>query len=342
MQWDILGHEWAAHMLQQHIARGAVRQAYLFSGPAGVGRRSLALRLAQALNCLQPPAPGEMCGACILCRQIERMQQADLSVVSLLPDKTEILIDQVRALQHSLSLAPLQARYRVALLLDFARASASAQNALLKTLEEAPPRAILLLTVESAEDVLPTIASRCEVLRLRPMPVERLAGELTARFACPVEQATRVAHLSNGRPGYARRLLADDKLLALHERWIGELMDLLMRNRRERLRYSEGLVGRRNQPTAERRQILHEAFPIWGSLWRDVLLAASGANSPQTNLDRAGDIQRLAQRVGLDGARSLNRAAAAAQAQLEANVTPQLVLDGLLLAWPFEREMFLF
>ena len=79
--WNLLGHDWAVDMLKQHISREALRHAYLFTGPPGLGRRTLALRLAQALNCTQPPAPGQPCGDCRDCRQIEAMTHPDLSVV---------------------------------------------------------------------------------------------------------------------------------------------------------------------------------------------------------------------------------------------------------------------
>lgn len=334
MEWNVAGHEWAAQLLQQHIARSAMRQAYLFSGPPGVGRRTLALRFAQALNCPEPPAPGEMCAACRTCRQIERMQYADLSVVELLPDKAEISIDQIRALQHSLSLAPREARFRVALLLDFDTASLGAQNALLKTLEEAQDRAILLLRAESAEDVLPTIASRCELLRLRPMSVDHLENVLRTSLGYPADEARRLAHLAGGRMGYARRLHEDANLLKRHMDWLQDLHDLLREPHRARIKYVEKLLGKRNQPVVEKRRILHEAFPIWLTFWRDVLLAASGTEQPLTNLEQTQEIQQLAGQLGLPGARNLVENLMNARVFLDENANPQLLLDTILLDWP--------
>src|SRR5574342_647685 len=139
MPWDLLGHEWAARLLTEHIAGGRLRHAYLFTGPRGVGRRTLALRLAQAVNCLQPPAPGVPCGACSACVRMERMQHPDLAVIQAETEGGVLKVEGVRDLQHSLSLAPYEARYRIALLLRFEEANPSAANALLKTLEEPPP-----------------------------------------------------------------------------------------------------------------------------------------------------------------------------------------------------------
>ena len=182
MDSAIHGHEWAETLLQHQIASGQVRHAYLFTGPDGVGRRSLALRFAQAVNCTNPPAPGKACGACRTCTHTERMQQVDLSIIQSETPGAMIKVDQIRTLQHSLSLSPYEARYRIALLLDFEAANANAQNALLKTLEEAPDKVILVITASSAEELLPTIVSRCEQLRLRPLPVEKLAEILISEL----------------------------------------------------------------------------------------------------------------------------------------------------------------
>jgi len=157
MNWEMLGHEWAVSLLSEQVGRGEARQAYLFTGPRGIGRRTLALRLAQALNCTQPPAPGEACRACRTCLQIEQAGHPDLAIVQSEVEGGTLKVDQIRDLQRSLALHPYDARFRVAVLLRFEEANPSAMNALLKTLEEPAPQVVIILTAESSERLLPTI-----------------------------------------------------------------------------------------------------------------------------------------------------------------------------------------
>src|SRR5512140_3270217 len=113
--WRLLGNDWAVELLRRQIAQGTVRHAYLFAGPPGVGRRTLALRFAQALNCLEQPAPGEPCGKCRNCRQIAAQQHPDLIITEAEAEGRTLKVEQVRETRRTLGLQPYQARYRIAI-----------------------------------------------------------------------------------------------------------------------------------------------------------------------------------------------------------------------------------
>lgn len=331
MSWDLKGHTWAEEMLRQHIASGSLRHAYLFSGPRGVGRRSLALRFAQAINCPEPLAPGEPCRKCRVCRQIENMQQPDLNILQSGQEGDTLKVEQVRDLQHQLSLAPYESSYRIALLLRFEEANANAQNALLKTLEEPNPRVVLLVTADDPENLLPTIASRCELLRLRPMPLDALAIELQTHRNLDAERAKLIAHIAAGRPGYALRLAEDESLMAARAAYLDDCLKLVSFSRVERLAFAEALVKSRER--SEAKGELRIELSYWLSFWRDVLLTALGDAAPLANLDRLPDIRRVAQASGSRKAARIVGALEHAFARLN-NANLQVMLDNLLLQWP--------
>jgi DNA polymerase-3 subunit delta' len=331
MSWNLMGHEWAVAMLQQQIASGNLRHAYLFSGSKGVGRRSLALHFAQAINCPEAETPGQPCLHCHTCEQIGHMQHTDLDVVQNEQEGDILKVDAIRTLQHALALAPYGSGKRIALLLRFEEANANAQNALLKTLEEPNPRVVLLLTVDDAENLHPTIPSRCEHLRLRPITVDKLAGELVQRKGLPADEADLIAHIAGGRPGYALRLIEDPSLLERRADWLDTLGALLASSRRERILFSD--KRNRNRDRGEVKQEMYEAFGTWLLFWRDVLLAASGSDVPFTNPDRREEIIQLAESVGKSGAARLTSALERATARLN-HANLQVLLDNILLGWP--------
>jgi len=323
--WNLLGHEWAVDMLKQHISRDALRHAYLLSGPPSLGKRTLALRLAQALNCTQPPAPGQACGDCRDCRQIESMTHPDLSVVQAETEGGTLKVDQIREIRRALTLKPYQAKYRVALFLRFQEASEGAANALLKTLEEAPEYAILILTADSPEGLLPTITSRCEVMRLRPLSTDIIEAHLQEHGATP-EHAHLIAAVSGGRPGYALKLLNDETTLEFRAERLVDLGQMISSTRVQKFNYAEKL--------AKDKETMRQTLLVWLSFWRDVLLRASGAAAPIANVDQEDTIRSLAGCLELDGARQVVSNMESAITRLERNVNPRLLAEVLLLDLP--------
>jgi len=331
LNWNIFGHDWAVNLLKSHAASNKLRHAYLLVGPEGVGRRTLALRFAQALNCENPPQPGQFCGDCRTCRQIASMTHPDLDL--LIPEEghKDILIDQVRELQHHLALSPYIAPYRIALLLDFQRATIQAMNALLKTLEEPADKVVLLLTADALENLLPTIVSRCEVIRLRPASLSEAQEFLQSEHDVSTEKASLFAHLTSGRIGAAIKLAEDPDALSARERHLEDFLNLLPAPRYERFRLANTL----SKPYDKARENLGEVLPIWLSFWRDVFVRSSGADLPLVNLDLEDQVNRAAGKVDPKTARELVIAHEKAFQQLDAYANVRLLVETLMLRWPY-------
>jgi len=324
--WNLVGHEWAVDMLQKHILNGTTRHAYLFAGPPGLGRRTLALRFAQALNCQTPIEAGpSACGECRDCKQIAAMQHADLTVVQAESEGGTLKVDQIRAARRTLVLKPYQANYRVALFLRFQEANDNAANALLKTLEEAPSYAVLILTADNPEQLLPTIVSRCEVLRLRPLKIEEVRQALEGR-GIESGRAKLIAHISGGRFGYALRMVEDEALLGQRQERLNDLQNLIAASRVEKFAYADKL--------SRDRESMRQAILIWLSYWRDVMLRSTQAETPLINVDRDLEIEDLAKRLSLSTARTIVSGLEDVLEKMEKNVNSRLLAEVMLMDLP--------
>jgi len=323
--WDLIGHEWAVDMLKKHVINETTRHAYLFSGPPGLGRRTLALRFAQALNCAMPVSAGVPCGQCRNCKQIEAMQHADLTIIQADSEGGTLKVDQIREARRTLTLKPYQSKYRVSIFLRFQEANDNAANALLKTLEEAPSYAVLILTADNPEQLLPTIVSRCEVLRLRPLSIHEVQRGLVDR-GIENSRAKLIAHISSGRFGYALRLVENDDLLEVREECLNDLLTLLPASRVEKFKYAEQL--------AKDKDAMRQTILFWLSYWRDVMLRTAQAESPLVNVDRNVEIEDLASRMDLSSARLVVSGLESALEKMDRNVNSRMLAEVLLLDLP--------
>ncbi len=335
--WPVIGHRAAVDLLRRSLERGQVGHAYLFAGPEGVGRRTLARTFAQALVC-QAELPARPCGQCSACRRAARDIHPDIVSVSLEiqsatetreSKNTRISIETIRELRSSLSLRPLEASWRVAILEDVDLFSLSAYDALLKTLEEPPPFVVLLLIATELDSVPETIRSRCRPITLEPLSRADVAAALIDRGIAP-DLATMVAGVTRGRIGHALGLASDESALAARRAAIDAGIEMI-----ENPLTAMGSVRRMadGYRRGQRSRVESELDTLVG-LWRDLLLLSAGCADQMVNVDVIDRLRALAGQWNLDQIRTGVRATHEALFDLSINVQPRLALDRMVTQWP--------
>jgi DNA polymerase-3 subunit delta' len=237
-------------------------------------------------------------------------------------------IEAIRELQSAASLQPFEARGKV-LILDNADAmTRDAANALLKLLEEPPPGVTLLLTTANEEVVPDTIRSRCQTLRLRPLPFARVEEALRER-GVEAEEAARLAHISGGRLEAALALTEDPSYLDTRREALAQLIEALAMPPADRLR----LAGRMADGFFRDRERLYAQLDLWATLLRDALLISAGAPEGVTDPTLVEELAALA-RPTAETAQAL-QAVQFTHESLRRNANPRLAVEALLLALPF-------
>jgi DNA polymerase-3 subunit delta' len=321
MSWHTIGHQWALHLLQRAVAQPS--HAYLFVGPARIGKLTLAQDFARALNCAGDGAP---CGQCRACQKIADGRHPDVRLVRRLPDKTEIVVEQLRDLQTELSLRPYEAKWRVAIIENMHEANASAANAFLKTLEEPNPQVVILLTAHNPEALLPTIRSRCQIIPMRPLAINEVEQALTERQLVEPDRARLLARLSGGRIGWALEVSGDEELLAQRNAQLQELLQALARGRSARIE----LAGKLSRTDDDALQMLD----LWLSWWRDLLLVKGQCADAIVNADFRERLARDAAHLELRVIQNYIGMLQNARHHVEQNVNARLVLEVMLLHAP--------
>jgi DNA polymerase-3 subunit delta' len=232
--WEgFCGHGEQIEMFRRAIARDRLSQAYLFTGPSGIGKRTFAVKLATCLFCERHnDAELEACGECPACRQMAARSYPDFFEVGCPEGKRELPIsvflgeedERGRAgLCYQLSLSPVSGGRRFAVIDDADAMNEAAANAFLKSLEEPQPGAVLILIAERPDELLPTIRSRCQSVRFAPLADSDVVQLLVSHgMAADAESAQAAAVLAEGSPTVAARLL-DPALRALREALLEEL-----------------------------------------------------------------------------------------------------------------------
>src|SRR5262245_33823690 len=170
MPWRVRGHDALIEGFRRVVQRGRLAHAYLFAGPSGVGKRLFAGELARALLCEKPNGALDPCGTCPSCVQVDAGTHPDFYPAARPEGAHEFPIDLMRSLCASFSLKSARGRGTVIVIDDADDLNEESANCFLKTLEEPPPRSVLILIGSSPQRQLPTIVSRCQVVRFAPLP----------------------------------------------------------------------------------------------------------------------------------------------------------------------------
>ncbi|HUG49134.1 MAG TPA: hypothetical protein VMP67_12065 [Candidatus Limnocylindria bacterium] len=366
-RYETRGHPKPLAFVRRVVESGRPPHALLLTGPARVGKATLARDLAAGLLCLAADPAERPCRECSACRKLEHGNHPDLHLLAPQGAGGQIRLGQVQALAGELALLPLEGRFRVAIVERAQRLNIDAQNALLKTLEEPPAETCIVLAADDGTGLLATVVSRCARLRLGPVASDSLIGLLEERGAADAVRGAALARLAGGRPGLALALAGAPEAVILRAGLARTLISLLQADRWRRLaaqaellddaaalaRLSEGTTEgeaqddaapdgrngpepsrqRRNSP-AERRAAVAALIAVWRDVARDLALAARGARSELVLRDLLDELVEAAPRTDSGSmGRFLQRLDNLGRA-VDAYANPELVLDVLLLEWP--------
>jgi DNA polymerase-3 subunit delta' len=308
MAWnDILGQDLPKRLLQTHLAAEQVFSAYLLAGPEGVGKRRLAIEMAKALNCSDPGS--RPCDVCSTCAQIHRGAHPDVHVVLPGGASDQIKIDEVRHLISRLALRPFSSTVQVAIVDGAERLTEEAANSLLKVLEEPPARTRFLLMTSRPLRCLPTIVSRCQLIRCEPLPVEAVRRILLDVQGCEPSVAEAVAQLSRGSASYG---------IDLAGRWT--------QSQKIAARLANGTPSTwMEQPLPETRQEVTQLLEGMMGWLRDLAVAAVADPARVVHAEHADALHRQARALDVDRCLETAFALINLRESLDQFVNPRLV-----------------
>ena len=308
---DIKGQDNAVKFLKGSIGSGKISHAYIFIGPSGVGKKLAAVNFAKAVNCLDPK-DSDACGVCAQCRKIDASNHPDVSIISPQDEDSSFGIDKVRAVIKDIGLKPFEGRKKVYILDGADSMTQEAQNALLKTMEEPPLSAILILIAQNINAVFSTIQSRAKKVKFFPLTEKEIRAILKDNYKLDNGKAEVLSRISSGELGKALKYNAAG-FFERRRRIIDGLTDgTFLDSDFDGLSRSELKLGL-------------DVLLTW---YRDILITKAGvaADSAVVNIDRLDLIRHEAKRADLDKLNETINQIILTYSFLDDNINPKLAM----------------
>lgn len=338
MWQGIVGQDAVVEQFRRRLASGRVNGTFLFVGPPGVGKRTFALKLAQALLCREGTNGSlESCGACEDCRLALAGNHPDLIAVAKPTDKSEIPLSLLigppenrmrQGLCHDIGMKPFRGGRRIAVIDDADELNDEGANALLKTLEEPPPRSVIILLSTGADRQLPTIRSRSQLVRFAPLSSKDLAGLIEEQGIAQAEAAERVALCAQGSLERARQW-AEPALLEFRR----ELFAIPVTepgNSQSLAKLLLAFTEAAGKEAGDRRNRLRQGIGLLADFFRATMhLLANADPSPDVELQRAATAAAKAFRGDLESCASLVERCLEAVEQVDRNAHQTMIVESL-------------
>ncbi len=290
----LVGQHAAVRVLQDELSTGRIHHAYLFIGKEGVGKRTLALEFARALNCDNNRTDG--CDSCLSCRKISHFNHPDLKLLEV-GEGDSIKIEQIREMQQELAYKPLESAYKIYIIDQADLMTPQAANSLLKTLEEPPEYAVMILLANQVNygKMLPTLLSRCQKIYLSVIPEQIIQEELEKR-GLPQEKVSLLARLADGSLGQALNLADNQEFLALRYSLLEFLGNLPESSTVDIFQEVDRVSKLLSNPDFK----AFSLFDLFVSWYRDLILLKQGLEDQLVNSDFIVQIKRQAEEYSLD------------------------------------------
>lgn len=319
---DIIGQEQIKEHLQNALATGKVSHAYIINGEKSSGKEFIAKIFAMALQCEQGGT--EPCNECRSCKQTLSKNQPDIIYVSHEKPNT-ISVDDIRAqINNDVAIKPYSSKYKVYIINEAEKMTPQAQNAILKTLEEPPAYAVILLLVSNVNTLLPTILSRCVVLNMKPVRDVLVKKYLMEELQVPDYKAEVCVAFARGNVGKAKLLASSEEF----ENVKAEALSLLKYIKDMEIQEIVAAIKKINEYKLE----INDYMDIMSIWYRDVLLfKATNDVNHMVFKEEVQTIRKVAARSSYEGIERVIKALDTAKKRLDANVNFDLVMELLLL-----------
>jgi len=311
---EIKGQEKVIRILQREVATSSLPGAYLFVGPRGVGKKLTALTFAKVLNCKRKGV--DSCEECSSCQKINHLNHPNVRIIS--GEEESIKIEQIRSLKRETGYRIYEGRKRVWIIEEAGKLSLEASNSLLKILEEPPPDTLFILIIQTLEDVLPTIRSRCQIIRFSPLSSREIEKILREKFSLNPQNISLIGKLSRGS--------MEEALLLVKEEEIFKKRDIILNNLTRDLSIEEIMKISKewvNYSPQEWERMLNIIF-FW---FRDLLMLKCKKSNFFINLDKIEQLKKEGKKYSFKKIKEIIELIEKVKFYLKSNVTPRLTFE---------------